>query len=910
MDESGDASPHSKSSGAFGLSVFMLCGSEQDRLRPFERQPDEMRSLNGIFGIPPSQGNWHRLPLVAALVAVAATAPALFGCRESQKQKVADHKFLAERNLREGRADAAILELEKTLRISPEDEDALSALGEARLLTGQPGAAYAAFRKLVAQNPNRLDGQLGLARLYLKAGELKLAKKRAAAILAQDPSLDEALWHFARGCLGEGDPKGALSELDSLSARGVREPGLPLAKAAVLLSSGRLPEARHILGLLFAKGQESPETLLLLAQVAELQKDDTATEAALTSLCSAHPGSPAVWTAYGDHCLSGGRAGDAFRAFQHAAQLGPESTVAWERMAEASVLACDLDAAKEATAGLRLRGPHSSAAVYHEGRLFLAWRRFDEAGIRMQQVLKEEPDHFGARYFLGLADYGQRNPRLAKASARKAVSLDPSSAEARILCALVSLDLREAEEARQCIENFPALSIAERATVAVRARGLASVSGSPGKVETLDRFLRTAAVPPGAGPLLDSAGDSGAPDASGDGGGLAALVCGDSRLRYRPGRTDRVERYPLLASFRDQLGLATARGPLWRWAFVLFEDAEFPGSPEPGEDEGVLARAVQADARVELPLPRLQGSRAGAALAYTPAPVRQPPGAATLGPSASESAPSEGNERRTPENAPDTPTSKSARSPGEAAAASAQTRTHSQRTSLTSGAASKLPRVQQGSSQRPLRAPGGATREASGPAPAPGPSSKRAGQPRPADPVPAPAKAVVRDAPQKLGPQPPHEDPGAKSQKPGQAASALDSPSPDEATGKEWRKAEQADTKEAYREFLTHHPNHPMAEEARRRIAVSERSAKAQEPAALQAFPKAETPALPPGGGEPREAAAASKTAAAEASNPPAPSAEAPQPPPESPSGAPPKITSTGSKQKTLEEYRRQLQTR
>jgi tetratricopeptide (TPR) repeat protein len=83
--------------------------------------------------------------------------------------------------LQTGRAPKAIPHLEAALRLSPELGDHYTALlGDARLLTGDLGAALAAYEKAARLNPENATAQIGLMLRALRGGSLAEAEAHAA----------------------------------------------------------------------------------------------------------------------------------------------------------------------------------------------------------------------------------------------------------------------------------------------------------------------------------------------------------------------------------------------------------------------------------------------------------------------------------------------------------------------------------------------------------------------------------------------------------------------------------------------------------------------------------------------------------------------------------------------------------
>ena len=87
------------------------------------------------------------------------------------------------------------------------------------------------------------------------------------------------------------------------------------------------------------------------------------------------------------------------------------------------------------------------AQQYHESGLF------SDAQAAYRQVLKKRPNHFDALQLLGLSEHQGGNSEAAAKTLRRALSVDPQSAEARANLATVLLTLRRPDEALTCCDD-------------------------------------------------------------------------------------------------------------------------------------------------------------------------------------------------------------------------------------------------------------------------------------------------------------------------------------------------------------------------------------------------------------------------------------------------------------------------
>ncbi len=100
------------------------------------------------------------------------------------------------------RAGRAFEELEAALQQSPDDYEALLALGDAHRLRAAVSEAESAYRRAIAVNAQAADPHLGLGQLYAQAhreADARAALQRAHELAPDDPDVDLALGRALEG---------------------------------------------------------------------------------------------------------------------------------------------------------------------------------------------------------------------------------------------------------------------------------------------------------------------------------------------------------------------------------------------------------------------------------------------------------------------------------------------------------------------------------------------------------------------------------------------------------------------------------------------------------------------------------------------------------------------------------------
>jgi len=165
---------------------------------------------------------------------------------------------LAYNYLCQGRYDLALREVDKALRIYPDQYSNLIVRGNVHLIQGGFPEAEKDFRELCnsTEKPAQLDGHFGLMSLCLSQGRFKQAKeevKRGIELcLELDDKGTESYLHWSLGYIDikTGDPAAAMAELEKARSIDEKEGGITMQisalhlKGLALLETGSVPEAQ------------------------------------------------------------------------------------------------------------------------------------------------------------------------------------------------------------------------------------------------------------------------------------------------------------------------------------------------------------------------------------------------------------------------------------------------------------------------------------------------------------------------------------------------------------------------------------------------------------------------------------------------------------------------------------------
>ncbi len=200
-----------------------------------------------------------------------------------------------------GNAVLASDELLQALKLTPETpEDTLLAANLAES-TGQDDAAEAAYRRLLAKDPNSLQANAGLAHLLIKQKKYPEAETMLRAAIAQAPD----------------------------------DPTLTAQLATVLAAQDKA-EALPLLQQVHAAHPADSAITRMLADVQSQAGDTAASDKLYTALLASDPDNIDLLLAHGQNLIRQLNYPEAFAVFNKATQLEPDSGDAWSGLAFAA----------------------------------------------------------------------------------------------------------------------------------------------------------------------------------------------------------------------------------------------------------------------------------------------------------------------------------------------------------------------------------------------------------------------------------------------------------------------------------------------------------------------------------------------------------------------------------------------
>lgn len=335
----------------------------------------------------------------------------------------------------------------------------LTMRGTAMAMSGNLGGAGALFAQARQLDPKAVGPYIAEAPLLLRAGDGERA--RATAAKATELAPDNAMAWYQLGTIQQslGDRKAALAALDRALAIHPKLVDAHVARASVLLSENRLPEAAQILDKLKQDKVVEPRASFLRALIASGKGDVNGARAEFTdatNLIDSMPpglrnGSEPLLTA---GALSHRALGNTQRAREYVeAMLARNGRHLGGQMLLAALLldARETNRAVPVLENLLRTVPDEPQVLYMMGSAYLARKQYDKAGEMFDRAARAGAGNPALRE-LAFSQFGMRQDKVALANLEKAYAKDPRDYRAGVELAIYHARRGEGARAVQIAE--------------------------------------------------------------------------------------------------------------------------------------------------------------------------------------------------------------------------------------------------------------------------------------------------------------------------------------------------------------------------------------------------------------------------------------------------------------------------
>lgn len=284
--------------------------------------------------------------------------------------------------------------------------------------------------------PSNADLNCYLARVYLKQSDFHLALEVLERIpAARRP--DAALPLLAASYLGLGRVTEARSLTSAVTARAVKNPGLRIEFAEVLLDFDLVNDALVLLETAQRQKAASSELYFALGRAREQKGEAALAQKNFRRALELNPTSVDGMLALARMLASQGQWGKSLDLLTRARTLAPDSPDVLRKFAAVSLHAGHPANAVEAAQQLIKLRPDESEAIYLLGVAQLQNGDAEDARGTLQSYIKLRPQDPLAFLALGMAGANLRNFDAARANFEQSIKLDPNQAESYYQLALV-----------------------------------------------------------------------------------------------------------------------------------------------------------------------------------------------------------------------------------------------------------------------------------------------------------------------------------------------------------------------------------------------------------------------------------------------------------------------------------------
>lgn len=395
---------------------------------------------------------------------------------------------------------------EQALRLDPANDNARYDLAKLEAASGNIQRSLDVARPITSRLAKSPQGLLLLASDYASLKDLERLKSLVPLWRALPETTDQMSIEFGEVLMESGMVREANAILEFQKAKAAGQASVPLtislAKSYLLLGNLHGAEQNFDLALQSNSGCVACDEGI--AAVAERQNN---TEKALAYLIKAKqldPQNPEILFQFGKVCLERNLIEDALPALQKAAALKPGRDDYIYVLASANVSRGNLPKAASLLTGLLRKHPNDPVLNYALGAVYYLQGKYDRAESSLARSLQKRPNQVAAAYYMALTynhlgsqdralailrdlirrhpSYApsyitlgtilaaQRHSKEAEATLKRAVALDPGSAQAHYQLYLLYRTLGETAASNEQRAMWHKLQVSQRARADLELR--------------------------------------------------------------------------------------------------------------------------------------------------------------------------------------------------------------------------------------------------------------------------------------------------------------------------------------------------------------------------------------------------------------------------------------------------------
>jgi tetratricopeptide (TPR) repeat protein len=330
----------------------------------------------------------------------------------------------ADRYLKEGKYNEAVIELRNAIKQNPDDSEALLLLARIQTRLVQYKEAVDSYRKVISLDPKQYDAHLELGRLAftLKDSSLVLAEATEAVRLQPDKVEPRLLLAQIYQVIDKREP--ALEQCRAIAGKEFATPELRQQLVRLLIGLRAFGEALQAIETgLKAAPDEMPLKFLQAQALLELGRSAEA-ETVLRTTATANPVSPDPHIVLGDLLIRCGNYPGALKAYEEALKRNPDNDQVMNSVASLnSDHGYDLERSAALAARLHAKYPLDPSVADTLGWTLFLQGKLDQALPLLQQGVDGMPGNPMNRYHLGVALLKAGNPAAGKMELSEALRI-------------------------------------------------------------------------------------------------------------------------------------------------------------------------------------------------------------------------------------------------------------------------------------------------------------------------------------------------------------------------------------------------------------------------------------------------------------------------------------------------------
>ncbi len=317
--------------------------------------------------------------------------------------------------------------------------------GVRQIAENNPRGAIVFFKNALESDQNFFEARFQLAKAYYRIGNFDSAEKELQKTIRQSPALGAARILLARVYLQKAKPDDALHTIAELQGNSTGNAELLEIEGWARALKGELPAAVDFLKQAVASRGSKPSAAILLSRVyAKMGRPDTAREEVEEVLRKEPSNADALYLLAGFQA-GGGDPDAAIKTYERIIRAQPSDAEAYFKKGMLHIRKQQLDEALALAEKLIATLPDKPQGYELKGIVLFHRKNFNDAVTSLQKSLAIMPNISGY-YYLGLSHYYRNESEQAMSQFQRALDLNPSFVQARVLVSLILLKQKRTDD--------------------------------------------------------------------------------------------------------------------------------------------------------------------------------------------------------------------------------------------------------------------------------------------------------------------------------------------------------------------------------------------------------------------------------------------------------------------------------